>query len=915
MDHPGLVGQTLLHYRVTEKIGEGGMGAVYKALDTHLDRPVALKVLPPDKVADPDRKQRFVQEAKAASALRHPNIVVIHDIAADRGRDFMVMEFVEGQSLDLLIGRKGLKLAEALGYAVQIADGLAKAHAAGIVHRDLKPTNVMVTAEGLVKILDFGLAKLTEDVPGAGAGPTMTMGRDGKPRTEEGYVLGTAAYMSPEQAEGRKIDARSDVFSFGAVLYEMLTGRKAFAGDSRIKTLAAVLNEEPRLSSAAGEAIPPELERVLNRCLRKDPQRRWQTMSDLKVALQELKEDSESGKLKAAAAPAERGKNRTLFIGAATILLVAAAAVIMKLAAPKAEAPEEFEITPLTFDSGATAWPTISLDGNLMAYTSDREGGRNFDIWVQQVAGGKPLRLTDHPADDWFPSFSPDGSQIAFRSERDGGGIYLIDALGTGGEPRRIADKGFGPRFSPDGRFIAFVVIPPSLDPRHYKMYLVSPKGGEPRPFHHEFYPGYIGQGAPLVWSPDGKYLMFQGWRIDGPASRDWWVAPVDGGEVVPTHAIENLGLSTIIQYPVGWAGGHVYFVSGTTIEGVNLFRAPIDPKDWRVLGPAQPITTGPGMKLYPAVMRDGRILFTGMTVSISAWSIGAGSDEAVVSVKAEKLTGDLMQKFSPSISRDGAKVAFTAFGGAQAARIEVRVKDLRTGRETALPMQGVNLGQEPRLSPDGSLLAYRDVVAGKSRTYIVAPGTAAPREICESCLLVDFFPDNAFALVLPTTGRELDKMNLRTGELIPLLTPVGESILASSLSPDGKWLAWLAGLQDGRLAFRVTPLEGRPGEARDTITVAETDYYIGSPAWAPNGRWLYYLSEKNGRCVIMARELDPRTKKPIREEREVYVPPESRFMLNFPMGNGSISVAADRIIFAATEVTGNIYMAKPGRH
>ena len=301
---PDLTGQTLLHYRITEKIGEGGMGAVYRG-GRHPPRPARGHQGP---AAGQGRRPRTAaalraQEAKAASALRHPNIVVIHDIASDGGRDFIVMELVEGQALDQLIGRKGLKLGEALGYAVQIADGLAKAHAAGIVHRDLKPTNIMVTDEGLVKILDFGLAKLTEDSSAGPAGPTMTMGREEKPRTEEGYVLGTAAYMSPEQAEGRKIDARSDIFSFGAVLYEMLTGRKAFVRDSRIKTLAAVLNEEPKPAAAVNEAVPPEVERVLVRCLRKEPQRRWQTMSDLKVALQDLKEDSESGRLRAAAAP------------------------------------------------------------------------------------------------------------------------------------------------------------------------------------------------------------------------------------------------------------------------------------------------------------------------------------------------------------------------------------------------------------------------------------------------------------------------------------------------------------------------------------------------------------------------------------------------------------------------------------
>lgn len=230
------------------------------------------KPFPAEKVADPDRKQRFVQEAKAASSLNHPNIIVVHDIASDRGLDFIVMEYVEGKTLDQLIGRKGLKLNEALGYAVQIADGLAKAHAAGIVHRDLKPTNIMVTEEDRVKILDFGLAKLTEDVQAGDFGPTMTLGRPEKPQTEGWFILGTVAYMSPEQAEGKKVDSRSDVFSFGSVLYEMLTGNKAFHREGRIATLAAILREEPKPAIQVNETLPPEIEQVLARCLRKDPQ-------------------------------------------------------------------------------------------------------------------------------------------------------------------------------------------------------------------------------------------------------------------------------------------------------------------------------------------------------------------------------------------------------------------------------------------------------------------------------------------------------------------------------------------------------------------------------------------------------------------------------------------------------------------
>ena len=290
-------GRSLLHYRLLEKVGEGGMGVVYKAEDTHLDRVVAVKILPPEKTADAERKKRFIQEAKAASSLNHPNIVVVHDIALDGGTDFIVMEYVEGRTLDHLIGRKGLKLAEALKYAIQIADGLARAHAAGIVHRDLKPTNVMVTDDGRVKILDFGLAKLTERVSESvsAPGPTMTLGRPERPQTDEGFILGTVDYMSPEQAEGKKVDSRSDVFSFGAVLYEMLTGAKAFHRETAMATLAAILNEEPRPASQLHEFLPAEIEQVLVRCLRKDPARRWQNMSDLKVVLQDLKDDSESG--------------------------------------------------------------------------------------------------------------------------------------------------------------------------------------------------------------------------------------------------------------------------------------------------------------------------------------------------------------------------------------------------------------------------------------------------------------------------------------------------------------------------------------------------------------------------------------------------------------------------------------------
>src|SRR5215467_12910122 len=272
------VGARLGPYEIVAPLGAGGMGEVYKARDTRLERLVAVKVLPADKVADAARKQRFIQEARAASALNHPNIVTIHDICDEGDIDFLVMEYVPGKTLEHLIPRKGLRLSDTLKYAVQITDALATAHSAAIVHRDVKPSNIMVTDQGRVKVLDFGLAKLTEPAELSPDQPTRTV----LAQTEEGTVVGSAPYMSPEQAQGMPVDARSDIFSFGAVLYEMVTGQKAFHGDTRASVMAALLKDEPKPARELAEGLPRELERIILRCLRKDLDRRNQSMAEIK---------------------------------------------------------------------------------------------------------------------------------------------------------------------------------------------------------------------------------------------------------------------------------------------------------------------------------------------------------------------------------------------------------------------------------------------------------------------------------------------------------------------------------------------------------------------------------------------------------------------------------------------------------
>ena len=900
-----ITGQTFRHYSILEKIGEGGMGSVYKAQDTHLDRIVAVKVLPPEKLSDPERKQRFVQEAKAASSLNHPNIIVVHDITSDHGLDFIVMEYVEGKTLDQLIGRKGMKLKDTLACAVQIADGLAKAHAAGIVHRDLKPTNIMVTDEGRVKILDFGLAKLMEDMQAAPAGPTVTMGHPEKPQTEEGFIMGTVTYMSPEQAEGKKIDARSDVFSFGSVLYEMLTGQKAFQRETRVSTLAAILNKELKPANQINEALPLEITQALARCLRKDPQRRWQNMSDLKVVLQDLKEDSESGKLRAPQAAVSRRKIHPLIwagLGAVAI----AAATLLWFFQPKPASRQEFEITRLTFDSGIAWTPAISPDGTMFACASDRSGDGNPDIWVQQIAGGPPLRLTTHPANDDFPSFSPDGSKIVFHSARDGGGIYEIATLG--GQARRISDRGRLPRLSPDGAWISFIEIPAFSETRLNKMFLMPAQGGAPSPFQPEFCIVSPATNFGPVWSPDSQYLIFNGRRFNDRDSFDWWVAPVTGGPAVRTDAHRNLSLPSVWKSPYSWSESYIYYAIGSTVEGVNLFRVQIDGSNWKVTEPVVQITSGPGMQFQASIQPGSPLLYANLNWIANIWTLKASPNRGLIRGEPIPATQGLIAKFSPSISRDGSKLAYSTFGGLKRAR-EVRLQELDRGEEKIFPMRADQFGHNPKLSPDGSVLSYLDVVEGELTTFIVSEQDTTGRKICDSCVILEFFPDPNFVLI-QEEDEQLLKFNIATGEKTLLLEADAGRISEPALSPNSRWISFVLGKPGGNAAIYVAPLSKSPIPGSDWILLFDEDHYLGSPAWSPDGNLLYYLSEREGSCSLWTQKLNPLTKKPDGDTEVVYRVPQDRFNLNLPRGNATVAVAADKLFLWMAETTGNIFMA-----
>jgi Tol biopolymer transport system component/predicted Ser/Thr protein kinase len=906
-----MVGRTLGHYRIDSKLGEGGMGVVYRATDTRLDRRVAVKVLRPDAMADPVRKRRFIQEAKTASALNHPNIITVYDVHSDDGTDYIAMEYVEGRTLDQATGRRGLGLTETLKYGIQIADALARAHAAGIIHRDLKPANVMITNEGLVKVLDFGLAKLAEPADSDPSAETVTVPASGPPPTQEGVIVGTVAYMSPEQAESRKIDARSDIFAFGSVLYEMVTGRPAFHGASTMSTLSAILHQEPKPLREAVEGAPRDLEKVVARCLRKEPDRRFQHMADVKVALQEILQDAESGQLAAESQAGVRPKRRGILVAAGLAALTGFLAGWWIRRTP-AESP--LSLTQVTFDTGLTTDPALSPDGKLIAYASDRAGEGDLDIWVQQLSGGQAIRLTRHAADDREPAFSPDGSRIAFRSEREGGGVYAVPALG--GDERLIAPQGRRPRFSPDGSQIAYWVGnlggSPAV-PGTSKIYVVAAGGGNPRQLQPDFpaarYP---------VWSPDGKSLVF--WAIGDLARRnetsDWWVSPADGGAAIQTGAYarfrsQGLGLppGSYVFAPAGWAAAGVVF-SARLGDSTNLWRLPLDPAN-RKAGAPRRLTGGSGVELQPSEA-GAAVAFASIEENIDIWKLPVDTARARVTGPLERLTTSAAPDVYPTASASGRNIAFLS---RRSGVPEVWVKDLATGKETsvATPEGGAVW---IALSADGSRLAYG--AFEKPWVHLVPAAGGPVQRVAEGRGVWSFSPDGRKLLIFSAkTEGAVSLLDLGTREQVEILNAPGYGIFRARFSPDGRWIAFHARNRPGRSAIFVAPFRGALVPREQWIPVTDGESYDFSVTWSADGNVLYFLSERDAglRC-IWATRLNPATKRPAGAPFPVqHFHSATRPMVHPQTNILGLAAARDMLVFNLSDISGNIWTTarRPG--
>jgi Tol biopolymer transport system component/predicted Ser/Thr protein kinase len=905
-----MVGQTLGHYRIEAKLGVGGMGVVYRARDTRLNRLAALKFLPPDKVADPDRKRRFVQEAQAASALNHANIVTIYEIGSDHGVDFLAMEYIAGKTLDELIPRGGMRLAKLLKYAIQVADALTRAHAAGIVHRDIKPTNIMATPEGHVKVLDFGLAKLTERTPEEDPFDHFASTRDAPPRTEEGALVGTVAYMSSEQAAGRKVDSRSDIFSFGSLLYEMATGRRPFQGDTTMSTMAAILTKEPQAVHELAPDAPRDLERIIARCLRKDRDRRFQHMDDVKVALEDLKEESESGKLETAAAPATRFSIRR---GVAVVVLVLGALVAGTgwwLARQSAPAPATaHNLVRLTSHSGLATTPALSVDGKLLAYASDHSGEGNLDLYILQLGGSEPIRITRGPLDNSAPSFSPDSTRIVFRSERDGGGVYIAPALG--GEARLLVKNGRRPRFSPDGAWIAY-----AIGERQAAELFVIPGSGVGAP--QRVQTGFR-QATNHVWAPDSKRILFVGLDPEDQERNDWWVAPLETGPVMRTGALKAfreraMGSGVV---PSAWTEGDQVMFSVTEGDHENLWQIPISPKTWTITGVPQRLTFGTGLEILPAVGAS-RVVFSSQVSNHDIWALPTDTMHGKVLGEVTRLTRDAALDTWPSASGDGKKVVFTS---RRSGNSDVWMKALDDGKETALTTTG---GFTPQISRDGSKVAYQGGVEPRGTIYVVALGTGgAPgvvEKVCDDCGRPDdWSPDLTKILLLnprggPGGAGRLQLLDLAAGGQ-PLVVEHPKNFVGSSrLSDDGHWISFVETPAASRRQIFIASLRGRtPVPQSEWIPITDGSGLDREPRWSPDANLLYFLSERDGFRCFWAQSLESATKRPIGAAFPVQHFHRSRFDLRYSdTGTVGFALARDKIVFAMGETTGNIWMVQP---
>ena len=703
-------GTRLGPYEVGPQLGAGGMGEVYRARDPRLGRDVAIKVLPASFSDDDESLRRFEQEARAASALNHPGILTIHDFGRHDGAPYVVAELLEGQNLRDRMAGSALPIRKALDYAIQLARGLAAAHEKGIVHRDLKPENVFVTVDGRVKILDFGLAKMSR--PGLAHGTAIdgpTLG------TEPGMILGTVGYMSPEQVRGLPADHRSDIFSFGAILYEMVTGEQAFKRSSPVETLSAILKEEPREISQGSAKVPPDLARILGHCLEKDPAERFQSALDIAFDLDTLARAS--GREPAVTAVARGRTSRTSWLPIALAALATLGIGFALGALRRTDVPApSVAVHRLTDFAGLEETPAISPDGKSVAFTA--HVGHRRQVWVRLLAGGAALQLTRDDVDHEAPRWAPDGASLVYYCPpSDGeaqGTVWEVPALG--GSPRRITSSIGGADISHDGTRIAFF----RFEQDEIHLIVSSRDGAAPRVIAKLALGSYY---LSPRWAPDDQSIAYQRGYV---FTHDIFAVSANGGE--PQRISREGRMLSGFTWTADGAGIVYSSARESTVlylPTFNLWTARRDGSGLRQL------TFGEVSYVSPDLDANGRLVASRVTMSLNIWKFPVDGDALGNVSRGVQITRQTGQVQTPSVGASDREVVYLSDSGGHG---NLWVVDTTTGVSRQITYEqdpDVVLGV-PVWSPDGKQIAYYSTRAGIGWNWLVNPDGGNPRQFTE---------------------------------------------------------------------------------------------------------------------------------------------------------------------------------------